>query len=128
MGPSSIFIRYVAVGLGSFLVDYLVFLMLLRGVELKYLTANAIGFLAGLATNFFFNGRLTFGLQGSLGRPLVRYMVLASLSLGLGSLLLEGSVGIGGLAPELAKILVAAFTVSWNFVLYRHFVFREARP
>ena len=120
------FLRYLAVGAGAFALDYLLFLATLRLLGVDYLLANALGFTGGFLASFYFNGRYTFDLAGGLAGPFLRYCLLALFSLALGSLVLHTFVQSLALAPEWAKILVAVFTVCWNFVLYRHFVFREA--
>lgn len=120
------FLRYVAVGAGAFLLDYVLFLVGLRLLGLGYLLANAAGFVGGFLASFYFNGRYTFALEGGLSEPFVRYCLLALFSLALGSLVLHALVQGLALAPEGSKIAVAGLTVCWNFLLYRHFVFRAA--
>lgn len=120
------FLRYLAVGAGAFVFDYLLFLGGLRGLGLDYLLANAVGFTGGFLASFYFNGRYTFDLTGGLGRPFIRYCLLALFSLGVGTLVLHALVQGLALVPEGAKIIVSVLTVCWNFLLYRRFVFREA--
>ena len=90
------------------------------------LYANAAGFIGGFFCSFLLNGRYTFDLSGELGRPFLRYCLLALFSLALSSLLLHAFVQALSMTPEAAKIGVSLLTVCWNFLLYRHFVFREA--
>jgi putative flippase GtrA len=120
------FLRYLVVGAGAFVFDYLLFLSLLRLLGIDYLFANAAGFIGGFFCSFLLNGRYTFDLSGELGRPFLRYCLLALFSLALGSLLLHAFVQALSMTPEAAKIGVSLLTVCWNFLLYRHFVFREA--
>jgi len=120
------FLRYIAVGAGSFVLDYVVFLFCLRLLGIAYLLANATGFVCGFLASFYFHGRYTFDLEGGLGKHFLRYCLLAQISLVLGSLVLFLLVQGLELAPEWGKILVALLTVCWNFLLYRFFVFRKA--
>ena len=123
---SRAFLRYLVVGATSFALDYAVFLATFAVIGLNYLMANGMGFLTGFFASFVLNRRYTFGATDQEGGSLVRYALLATFSLLAGSALMYFFVEWLSIDPAVAKVLVVALTVCWNFPLYRYVVFRRA--
>ena len=62
--------RFLIIGGLSTILNYLVFLALLHGLNFNYLIANALGFIAGVGFGYPFNKKWTFGHQQKNSRPL----------------------------------------------------------
>lgn len=118
------FTQYVVVGGLAFLVDWF---LLTRGISwggLDYRLATALGFVAGLATNYTLC--VLWVWRGTQARALKDFMVFTSIGLaGLGITELGMWVGVGLLAfaPSPVKIVVAGFVLIWNFTLRKLMVF-----
>ena len=63
-------IRFLIIGGLSTILNYLVFLALLHGLNFNYLIANSLGFIAGVSFGYPFNKKWTFGHQQKNSQPL----------------------------------------------------------
>lgn len=119
--------RFVAVGCGLIVVDWLVFVILTM-VGLPTAWSNVAGRVAGALVGFWANGSVTFGKPGEprLGRRrFARFAVLwATLTL-LSTLLVAALAEHLGLRfAWLAKPVVEAGLALISFFVSRHWVYR----
>jgi putative flippase GtrA len=56
-------IRFLIIGGLSTILNYLVFLALLHGLNFNYLISNSLEFIAGVSFGYLFNKKWTFGHQ-----------------------------------------------------------------
>lgn len=117
------FIHYSLVGGIAFVVDFaLLSLVIFLGGH--YLLATLVGFLAGLAVSYLLCVLWVWrGTQAKTRRDMMLFSVI-----GVGGLLLTAAlmwlcVDRFSLHPQVAKVLVAAMVLLWNFGLRRAFVF-----
>ncbi len=118
-------LKFLVVGGASYLIDVGLLVLLSGPLDRPVWLAATVGFWVSVVVNFTLN-RLVFATPGGGGNAAVhgaRYAVL----LGVNYLVTLGVVHVGvswGLAPVIPKTFVVALIMTWNFVLYRRWVFR----
>ena len=121
------FFRYVFVGGSSFVLDFIVFILLQhRGMH--YALAELISFSVGFLFNFFGGRKLIFrnGSHEKAGTgELVAVLVVALLGLGLTELLLYMGVEWFSLHKLLAKAIAAIIALFWNYFARKKIVYRQ---
>jgi putative flippase GtrA len=99
-------------------------LWLLHGpLDVALDVATSAGYVVGLAANFGLNRWAVFGTESALHRSAARYLVLVAFNY---AVTLAGVLALAeaGLPYLVARGVLAAATVLWNFVAYRRWVFR----
>jgi putative flippase GtrA len=122
------FTKFATVGVSNTLITFGVYTLLLKGFDVWYLAASAIGFIAGAVNGFLLNRRWTF--RGHVGDALtpVRWFVVQGCGLALNEGLLYLYVDELGLDKLLGQALaIAAVTVS-TFLVNRAWTFRMSGP
>ncbi len=117
-------VSFGLIGVINTLVDIGSFsLMVMLGVP--YLPATFVSTSLGLLTSFTLNRRYTFAAPGSL----VRFLVVTLIGLWVLQPLIIGGITAltshSHMATIAAKVVATAVTMVWNFIWYRHVVFRE---
>lgn len=144
--PYVTFIKFCVVGATGTLIDFLGFFFGLRVLHLPLWAATVLGFVLAVVNNFLLNKFWTFR-QGSRGmrKQLIKFTLvsLGGLCLSVASVYLlvytiEGTQGFlrywqGGLLADstaaIAKLTASAIVLMWNFLLNKHWTFREwVRP
>jgi putative flippase GtrA len=122
--PSATFVRYVAAGGLSFVVDAgtLWLLYAVGGVTLWI--ATSAGFWLSFGVNFAANKYVTFGRRANGPRQLIRYSELVGLNYVANVAIVTGLAAVG--VPALAgkTVAVGLLTVA-NYAAYRSWVFRD---
>ncbi len=114
-------IAYVAVGVGTALLELVLFeLLLWLGVALA--PANICAVCVATVVNFALNGTVAFKGSTSFARSLVLYLLLFALNTAFSTFTIGWLVD-AGMASYIAKGLTMVCIVLWNFVLYRKVVF-----
>jgi putative flippase GtrA len=116
---------YLLAGLASFAVEYTLFLALYYHFGLPAWGANAVAYTVGLSINFMLNRKSVFKALGSghrgLGSQMMLYVLLAGANLIITSVLIN--VLVTWMMAAIAKLLVMAIIVPWNFFLYKYVIF-----
>ena len=117
--------KFAVVGASGYLVNLLVYSLLLRGAGLHYLAAGACSFAVAAASNYFWNRHWTFRDQrGHLYYQGLRFLVVSLVALAANLAILHGliSAGIGKIpAQAIAIVLVMPL----NFVGNKLWSFRR---
>lgn len=121
LGTSSL-LRYLAVGLLSFGVDFGLLVVSREVFGTPVWVAASIGFWGSLAVNFGLNRVFTFGSVAPAGRALFRYSCLLGFNYVATVVIVAGAEQVG-LSYALAKVAATAAMTVWNYVLYRVWVF-----
>lgn len=120
-------VRFLAVGCGLIVVDWLVF-VILSALGLPAAWANVAGRVAGALVGFWANGSITFGTPGAprFGRRrFARYVVVWALLTLLSTLLVASLAAHLSLEfAWLAKPVVEAGLAVVSFFVSRHWVYR----
>jgi len=117
--------RFIIVGGISFVID-LGLLMLLHEVFLvDLLVATPIAFLTSLGFNFALQRIFTFRADNGKSVSFVKYCILVIFN----TLAVDFIVNVidwWGAGYEVGKVVSTVLTTAWNFLLYKHWIFRPA--
>lgn len=118
------FAKFALVGVSNTVLTLTVYTVLLKGFDVWYLAASAIGFIAGATNGFIWNRRWTFsGHVGDSYTP-VRWALVQGFGLGVNELLLFLLVGGAGAGELIAQVFATAVVTVTTFVLNRAWTFR----
>ena len=137
------FKRYVITGVTTFIIEYTLFYLFheiifgryrLIGFELvsrwfeadtyRYLLSNTIVYSMDFCLNFTINRVYSFKSKAPLARQIKKYGILYVVNLAIISILLYMLSDILGLSPYISKLLAMGVIVSWNFIIYKKFIYR----
>ena len=117
-------IRFCVVGASGYLVNLLVFSLLVHAADAHYVLAAVLAFCVAWTNNFMWNKYWTFRRHDlSAVQQGARYLAVSLVALGLNLVLLELLVRAGlGEVPAQAMAIAAVMPV--NFLLNRRWSFR----
>jgi putative flippase GtrA len=118
-----LFVKYIAVGGASAVIEYALFNVLYSGVGLATLVANSIAIVISVIFHFNMQKRWTFRDLQSLRRQLPRYLMMVGVAAVLNNLLVYLFVEVMLLPPALAKLLQIGLLFGWMFTVSRLIVF-----
>lgn len=139
------FKRYVITGMTTFVIEYLMFYLFyevifgkfrLIGFELahkwfnadtytyRYLLANTTVCSIDFCLNFTINRVYSFKSKAPLLEQVKKYGMLYVANLIITSGLLYMFADIVGLSPYISKFLAMGIIVSWNFIIYKKFIYK----
>ena len=108
--------RFCTVGASGYVVNLVVFTLLLHGAGVHYLLAATLSFLVAVTNNYTWNRLWTFrGQRGHVGYQGLRFLVVSTLSLCANLVLLALLVRLG-LAEVLAQAIAIVLVTPLNFV------------
>lgn len=123
-------IRFLVVGVASFIVDFGLLLILHDVFLINLIVATTIAFVSGLIVNFLLNKYWTFdapkGAKQS-SRQAVQYGLLVCVNL----VFTNAIVGFGAnihIGPEITKPISTGIIMVLNYTLYRKVIFRAPPP
>jgi putative flippase GtrA len=121
--------RYLLVGGLAWLIDFLTFLALYAGVGLVWAqtAARVAGALVGFAGHKYFVFADRRSAPRHLGRQALLYVLLWGVSYGLSVAGLLWLVRDLDLRPVLAKLLVEAVIIGFNFITMKRLIFGSER-
>jgi len=118
------FIKYLIIGFSTFGLDFGIFYLLDRFSPIKSIAANIVSTLSSLFFNYYMSNSWTFNAGSHNGTKLKRYTVLAIINYIFNNAtfwIVSAHFGVNGL---LTKVFITAAIVSWNFFLYKLWVFK----
>ena len=120
------FFRYLLIGGTTFVLDFGIFNFLSVMLDVKPIVANLTSTFLSLFYNFSMSNFWTFKLgKVQQMKKLSRYAVLAVINYIFGNLAMYFFIEDTTLNHNLAKAIITMMIVSWNFVLYKKWVFKE---
>lgn len=122
------FVRYLLVGLAGAAIDYSVFHTVLGALSAPMPVAakgvaNVCGMLAGAVFCFLLNRSYSFSSKGHMGRQAVAYATLLGVNLFLSSGLIYMLTAHQRMRASIAKLVVMACIIIWNYAVSRFFIF-----
>ena len=120
-------VRYALVSIGSFLLDYLLFVVLAYVAGVPYLAANVAARVVSAAANFTGHKVFSFRSAGQTVSKTGRYVLAVAFALSMASVLLYVAVELLAIKSLIAKPLVDALVFLVNFAVLSRFVFRGRR-
>lgn len=125
---SKLFIKYGAVSIASFCIDYLAFIALTYVLEIPYLASNVLARFVSTVFNFSGHRLFSFKSQARLTMQAAHYALAVVTALALATALLYLCVDGLGAPKYLAKPAVDAAVFVMNFLVLSRLVFSERRP
>lgn len=114
---------YVSFGAMVYVIDFVLFALIVLAAPGLLLLANMLGKLGGASVGYLLHGKITFAGDYDNRRAGLRYVLLFLANLAGSSLLLELAVGELGLPPLLSRIVVDAVLIAASFLISRYWVF-----
>ena len=118
------FIRYFVVGISGVILDLITLIFLKEYIHITPVVAVLINQALVLEFNYTLNRLWSFKSTGLKRKQMVRYLSLATLNY----IFAAGAMYVGhdqfGFDYRLVRLASIALMVSWNFILYRNWVYR----
>lgn len=127
------FLRYILVGVISFSIEYTLFIILRSIMTIGEIPVNIIVYTVIFWLNFLLNRFYSFRSKSDFKRQVFLYGLLFFFNLIVGNVLLFSGIrsllvllcGEGSWPVlYLPKVLIMFFIISWNFVLYKKFIYK----
>ncbi len=117
--------KFCAVGASGYVVNLVVFTLLVHGLGLHYLVAATCSFLVAVTNNYAWNRLWTFrGQRGHVAYQGLRFLVVSTCALAANLLILHVLVQVG-LAEVLAQAAAIVLVTPLNFVGNKVWSFRK---
>jgi putative flippase GtrA len=121
-------IKFCLVGASGYLVNLAVYVALLHGAGLHYLSAAGCSFLVAVTNNYAWNRLWTFRAQrGHAYFQGLRFLVVSLLSLGANLFVLDGLVALGA-GKIFGQALAIVLVTPLNFLGNKLWAFRQPLP
>lgn len=124
-------LRYFSVGVGSLVVDYLVFLLLYYTFNAGSAIAVPSGLIIGLIVNFVLNKLWSFGNKDIKNNTIVKqalfYIILVIINSFFTYYLVEIFKNSFSIEPKVTKLIASACTILWNYFIYQKIIFKNSR-
>lgn len=118
------FMKFAAVGIFSFLVDWLLLVILTEGFGIDYLVSTTVSFLVSVSLNYALSMKYVFEHRDDMSRKreFTIFAILSCIGLGLTDVLMFAGVTILNIAYQAMKV-IATFCVTWyNFFTRKKFL------
>lgn len=118
------FMKFAAVGIFSFVVDWLLLVILTEGFGIDYLVSTTVSFLVSVSLNYALSMKYVFEHRDDMSRKreFTIFAILSCIGLGLTDVLMFAGVTILNIAYQAMKV-IATFCVTWyNFFTRKKFL------
>lgn len=116
-------VAYLAVGVGTALLELALFQLLYKTVHLPIEYSNVIATVIATATNFLLNRNVTFKSTSNPVRSLILYCLLFLFNTTVSTVAIKALVA-AGVMSTIAKMVMQCCVVIWNFFIYRIIIFK----
>ena len=126
INPSSFkqFRKYLIVGILSFISEYSLFFILVEVFGLWFILSNTIVYSFIFFFNFILNRKWSFQSKTNIKTQLIKYGLLFLFNLIATNALLFFLAKTLTISPLIAKIMVMALIVPWNFIMYKKVIYK----
>jgi len=118
------FLKFLIVGVLSFALDLGLLVALHEGLNVDLVIATPIAFLTSLVFNFALQRSFTFRAMNSRTVSAAKYIALVIVNVVVTDLIVTGFDKLDW-AYGIGKVVATVLTTGWNFLLYRHWIFRH---
>jgi putative flippase GtrA len=122
-------IKFLLVGGASFAVDLALLVLLHEVLGVDLWIATPVAFIASLVFNFLLQRSFTFRAQNGRNVSFLKYVALVVFNV-VAIDIIVNAFDFWGLSYAIGKAVATVVTTSWNFVLYKVWIFRRepAKP
>lgn len=125
------FIKFNLVGITNFIVDYIIFIILINVFQINTVIAQGASITAGGFNNFIVNKVWTFRKTKSSKEELVKEFIHFLISDAICTIVSMGGVyllnNIIGINVYIVKLLLGTSVQLFNFVFYKFIIFRNKK-
>ena len=121
------FIKYFIIGSSGFVLDILTLIGLKEGLDLNPVLSVIVNQLFMINYIFFLNKYWTFRAKGIARDQMYRFWLLMAWNYSFAVIIMWFGNVLFEINYIYVRILSIAVVVSWNFILYKHWVFVENR-
>lgn len=118
------FKKYLIVGILSFIAEYSLFFILVEVIDLWFILSNTIVYSFIFFFNFILNRKWSFESKSNIKTQVIKYGLLFLFNLIATNALLFFLADTLTISPLIAKIMVMALIVPWNFVMYKKVIYK----
>ena len=118
-------VKFLAVGAASFAIDLGLLALLHEGVGVDLWIATPIAFLSSLVFNFLVQRKFTFQSDERAHVSFLKYGALVVFNVVATDVIVNMIAGTGQ-SYAIGKVIATVATTGWNFLLYKHWIFKSA--
>lgn len=118
-------ISFLVTGGAAACIEYSIFTIIVCIYSDITVLAQAVSFLCGAIVSFLLNKYWVFKSSGRIHRQAFGYFILVIVNLALGSILIAWLTKGLGIHSLIAKTIVMASVVIWNYFIYQKIIFRK---
>lgn len=113
-------LRFLIVGGGCFLLEYVLLYMLTEFAGIPYLTSSAIAFLISLLVNYLLCVTVVFHTGKRMKMEMFLFFATSAAGLGINQMTMWFFVEIAGLWYMFAKVIASGIVMIWNYATKRY--------
>ncbi len=121
------FVKYFIVGISGLAIGMGLLIFFKEVFGLWPVTAAAISGLLGIAYNFLLNKYWSFKDKSMPHRQFARYLILVGFNYGFSIAAMYVFNHLAGWDYRLVNLATVAVMVSWNFFLYKYWVYKQPK-
>ncbi len=116
--------RYIITGGSAFLIEYLLYLLLIKIVGIDYAIASVVIYILLFIATFVATRKWTFESDGNPKRQLILYLLLVLFNAYVGNYVLMKWLVGAGIPKEIAPFFKTGAITMWNFVVYKFIIYK----
>jgi len=120
------FIKFAVVGASGVVVDWVVYFILTRYLELFYLISKTISFLFAAINNYIWNRSWTFrSKENKIAGEFAKFFLVSLIGLGLNLIIMYISVEIFKINDLYSLVIATGIVTIWNYLANKLWTFKE---
>ena len=119
-------VKFLLVGGLSFAIDLGTLALLHEAFHIDLWIATPIAFIISLLFNFIAQRSFTFRSNSRRDASFIKYIALVIVNTGATDVIVN-VIAAAGLSYSIGKVVSTALTMTWNYFLYRHWIFKKAK-
>ena len=130
--PARQFLRFAIVGTSTFLIDYVLLMVLTQALGMDPVPAGAISYIVGVIINYLVSMKVVFTRREDISRrrQFGLFVLLSLIALALNELIIWIGMGFVENTPlnlSIVKVLATMVVTLWNFFSRRRWLDAEGR-
>jgi len=118
------FIKYVITGVTAFVIEYSMYVLLLKWIGLNYVLSSTLVYMIVFWFAFLVNRSWSFESKGDVKLQLMKYTMLFFFNLIVANVILMYFLtDIVGLSELLSPFIKTGCMVAWNYLIYKYYIY-----